>query len=435
VGVFPTRGKTEKQLRAVDYRDGAWGKGLAGARVLLLNQVLEMGGAERQALYLARHLKEEIGCEVHFWGLGVPGLVMERCREWGIPCRVVPVNWRGGHADVALGALQFLGECRKLHPDIMLPYTNPANVLCGLTWRSVGAAVCVWNQRDGGLHRLPRALEDLAVKSTPYFVANSVAGAGFLTSQLGVADGSIRVIHNGVQLPAEVDSREEARERLDIAGDCLVACMVANLHEGKDHETLIRAWCQVRASLTARGRDSTLLLVGHDYGLQAGLQRLAGDLGLTSRDIRFMGQLTEPEAVFSASDLCVHSTKSDKTEGTPNAVLEAMAMGLPVVGTGVAGLRETLGESARAHLSPPGDADGLAARILRVLLDEELRLREGETNRRRVRMRFSLESMFARMTTLIASAAQERCIAIASRGKARVPRQSTTSIWNNGGSR
>jgi glycosyltransferase involved in cell wall biosynthesis len=383
---------------------------LGNVRVLFVNQVLEMGGAERQALYLARYLKDDIGSEVHFWGLGRPGLAMERCREWGIPSRVVPVNWRGGMAGFAQGAWGFLAECRRLSPTIILPYTHPANVLCGLGWRSVGAGVCIWNQRDGGLHRLPRALERLAVRSTPWFVANSFAGAAFLRNDLGVCDGSVRVVRNGLPVVMEPVSREEQRRLLGIAKDDLVACMVANFHDGKDHETLIRAWSQVHKAAAAQGRDSTLLLAGHDYGKQTKLEAIAAELGLSPLDVRFVGQLNDPGPILGAADLCVHSTKSDESEGTPNAVLEAMGAGLSVVGTDVAGMRETLGESFRSNLSPPGDVDALAERILRFLLDERLRREAGRQNKRRARSLFSLGSMCTNMTNLIVSAMQERGI-------------------------
>ena len=380
---------------------------LSRLRVLIVNQSLEMGGAERQSLYLARYLKDEMGVEVHVWGSHLAGLAMERCREWGIECRIVPMFYDSPFVAFTAGAGRFVAECRRLRPSIILPYTHPANVMCALTWRSTGASVCIWNQRDPGQQRFVLRLEKLAVKATPYFVANSNEGAAFLTGELDADPRLVRVIRNGVPIPTDLPDKHEARREFDIPDDALVACMVANLHSGKDHATLVTAWKQVREELAAVGRRALLVLAGRDGGERKRLVRLAEELGLEPAAIRYTGQMNRPDRAFRAADICVQSTKH---EGCSNSVLEAMILGLPVVGTDLPSMRETLGEASSDWLAPPYDADGLARLIIRLLLDDELRRRVGRANRTRASRLFSLESMCVNTTNLIASIAQERRI-------------------------
>ncbi|MBN1630768.1 MAG: glycosyltransferase family 4 protein [Thermoleophilia bacterium] len=380
---------------------------LSRLRVLIVNQSLEMGGAERQSLYLARYLKDELGSEVHVWGSHLPGLAMQRCQEWGIECRIVPMFYDSLFATFSVGASRFVRECKRLRPSIILPYTHPANVMCALAWRLTGAGACVWNQRDPGQQRFALPLEKLAVKATPYFVANSCEGAAFLTDELGAAPDLVRVVRNGVPTSQDLPTRHEARREFGFPEDTLIACMVANLHSGKDHTTLVTAWKQVKDELATAGHRSLLVLAGRDGGEQERLVRLAEELELDAADILYMGQMSQPNRLFRAADLCVQSTKH---EGCSNAVLEAMSLGLPVVGTDLGSMRETLGENFSEWLAPPYDASGLARRIIRLLLDEELRHRVGRENRERANRLFSLEAMCENMTNLIASIAQEKRI-------------------------
>jgi glycosyltransferase involved in cell wall biosynthesis len=80
-------------------------------------------------------------------------------------------------------------------------------------------------------------------------------------------------------------------------------------------------------------------------------------------------------------------------EGMPNAALEAMAVGLPVVATGVGGTPEVVADGETGLLVPPRDPDGLSQAIARMLHDPELWRRMGQAGRRRVGQRFSVERM------------------------------------------
>ena len=112
---------------------------LVKKRVLFVLGTLEMGGAERQALYLARYLKNVHSANIRIWGMTVPGLLAEYCRQNDIPCEAIPFRWPCRKKTLAINFMYFLWRIWKEKPDIILPYTTGPNVLCNLVWRFSGA--------------------------------------------------------------------------------------------------------------------------------------------------------------------------------------------------------------------------------------------------------------------------------------------------------
>ena len=154
--------------------------GLKGKNIIIVLCSLELGGAERQALLLGRHLLHEQGARVQVWGFSNPERAAELSGEYGIPWRIVPVKilW-DSRIHLLQGAFHLGWLLRKARPDILLPYLTPPNILCGLAWRWTGAQVCIWNQRNGGIERIEPRIEQIATRLTPGFISNSRQGATF----------------------------------------------------------------------------------------------------------------------------------------------------------------------------------------------------------------------------------------------------------------
>ena len=148
----------------------------------------------------------------------------------------------------------------------------------------------------------------------------------------------------------------------------LVGCMVGNLHQYKDHETLLRAWRIVVEELRIQGLCSVLLLAGRFENTHEKLKALALNLEL-GRNVRFLGSVNEISELLASVDLGVFSSRN---EGCPNGVLECMASGLAVAATDIPGTRDALGEEGQSMLTPPGDHMALAANIVRLLCDADL---------------------------------------------------------------
>jgi glycosyltransferase involved in cell wall biosynthesis len=361
----------------------------------------ELGGAERQGLLLAHQLKEHCGADVMVLGLAAeqPGRVAELCEESGIPWEVVPFKmWlRGGRWLWEMA--KFVGQVRKRKPDIIFAYTWLPNLVCGLTWKLTGAKTFVWNQRDEGLGLNTSFWHRAAVRLTPCFVANSAAGKVFLANTYPASKDRIEVVHNGVTLAPPLQNRSEWRDKLSLDESGFVACMVANLHQNKDHSTLLKAWKMVLDRVPKTEPAPTLLLAGRFDGMEASLKVLASKLEL-GKSCRFLDKVADIPGLFQAVDVCVHSSRS---EGLPNAILEAMASGLPVIATDIPGNREAMGVPGCSYLVPPDDPGAMAAKILELLDDPTAARNLGLLLKERAEREFCPQSMFEQMLALLPS--------------------------------
>ena len=369
---------------------------LKGRRIVFVLGNLELGGAERQALILARYLAQQEQAVVELWGFNKSGPVAEICEQHGLRSRVIPYPFTESRVSRLRALVRVARSLRRAKPDILLPYTFGPNVVCGLVWPWTGARSCVWNQRDEGIVPFGSPSVRWAAQRTPRFVSNCEAGARFLVERLGVGAEKVSVIRNGVESVAPQLDRRAWRERLAVDDRCFVACMVANLHAHKDHATLLRAWRYVlrdfEASEDGSGdgnaaghtRSAVLVLAGRRDGAYESLAALASELRI-DESVRFVGAVSDVPGLLSAADVSVFSSRS---EGCPNAVLESMAAGLPIAGTNIEGIREVVGASGTQFLAPVEDAAGLSEVLVKLANDPALRARVGAENRERIREKY-----------------------------------------------
>jgi glycosyltransferase involved in cell wall biosynthesis len=378
-------------------------RSLRGVRIVFVLPSIGLGGAERQAFFLARYLLEREDARPHLLSLSTRTSLAERCDQAGVPYSFFELqHGYKSRMGQARDALRFVGRLRRQRAQILLPYCMFQNVLCGLTWRPAGVRLCIWNQRDEGRSRLDPWLERIAVRLTPRFISNSTHGATFLTEQLRIAPTRVRVVHNGIELPPTDRSTVDLRQELGLPPNAFVVTMVANLHSKKDHETLVSAWRHVVDVLAPTGRSAQLLLAGSFSDRHQALVAQVASLSLQDH-VRFLGQVQKVDDLLQAVDVAAFSSF---TEGVPNAVLEAMAHGLAVVGTDYAGIREAVGAEGLSLLAPPRDAAALADRLLKAATDTAFRERIGRLGRARVVECFGVEKMASEMTAIIASAWQ-----------------------------
>jgi len=358
---------------------------------------LDLGGSERQAFLLAKHLAEREAADVQLWAwcAGRRGDLARLCEGHGMAWRIVPYQ-SFDRVDRVLALLRHMAALRRAEPDVILSYLMPPNVVCASVWRGTGAKAFIWNQRNIGQERQGRLIERLAVRMTPCFVANSAQGAAFLIDTLGADAARVHMIRNGVFLDPPQSGRSAWRRKLSLSPECFAACMVANLTAYKDHATLIKAWRR----LVKRWPDASkphLVLAGYPGDAAEGLNQLVGQLGL-AKLIHFPGHVQDVAGLLSAMDLGVFSSRS---EGSPNGVLECMAGGLAVAGTDIPGVREAVGPDGEAWLAPVADAASLAERIFVLARDAGRRAEIGRANRARIARHFSAEQMTEQMTQLI----------------------------------
>ena len=213
----------------------------------------------------------------------------------------------------------------------------------------------------------------------------------------GIPRGNIRVVPNGVALPSEPAHPELHSTVL----------YVGNLTQGAAHkafDVLLEAWAQV-ASVRPNAR---LCIAG--AGDAAPWQALAERLGCAA-SIHFAGYVDDVDDLYRQAALLVLPSCR---EGMSNALLEALAMGLPAVVSDIPGNRELVADGVNGRVVPVGDAEALAQALLELHGDSEARRRMGAAAREHVRNTYSLEAtgdrLFACYADLLAARSSGRAV-------------------------
>lgn len=198
---------------------------------------------------------------------------------------------------------------------------------------------------------------------------------------LGIPSARVVVCPSGVECArfGEADAAvvTSMRSLVEAEDGTLTVVAVGRLHPMKGHRHLIRA----AESLAARGVHARVLIAGGGP-LESEIRRqsegIPGILVLGERSREEVAALLQLADVFVHPSLDLHGQR----EGTPTAVLEAMAAGLPVVGTALGGIPALLGRDEGGRIVPPADSGALVAAIAELAADPALRRVLGERNRR-----------------------------------------------------
>jgi len=237
----------------------------------------------------------------------------------------------------------------------------------------------------------------LCRRAVAHFVANAASIEQELLALPWVGPGRVTRIYNGIDLErfrpdAAGEHRRGLRRELGIADEAPVAAVVARLQVHKGHADLFRCL----PGLWKKHPELQVLVAGQGPN-EAPLRALAGELDGGDR-IRFMGHRADVRPVLAAANLFVLPSHR---EGLPNAVLEAMAMALPVVAAAADGTGEVVVDGETGLLVPPGDVTALRAAITRLLEDAALRDRLTRAARQRLEEQFSLPRAVEQVEALL----------------------------------
>jgi glycosyltransferase involved in cell wall biosynthesis len=197
-----------------------------------------------------------------------------------------------------------------------------------------------------------------------------------------------RVIPLGFDLDAlasiDDEARRGARTVLGIAENAPVVTTVGRLTAIKQHQLFLEA-----ARHVAAADRRVVFLIAGDGELRTELEATAKRLGIDDR-VRFLGWRRDLAAIYGASQVFLLTSRN---EGTPVALIESLAAGVPVVSTDVGGVRDVVGNDETGLIAPFGDAIGLADRVLQ-LLDAPARARTmGLRGRESVLKRYSIDRL------------------------------------------
>jgi len=212
----------------------------------------------------------------------------------------------------------------------------------------------------------------------------------YLIDTYGIPADRVSLIYQGTDIATftpDSDRAAEARRRYPLPdGAFPVLGSVGSFEERKGQTVLLEALVRAIPSLP----DVHLVLVG-DGPDEPLLRGHVAELGLADH-VTFFPFTSEPAHVFEVIDIL--TLPSTHKEGLPNVLLEALAMGVPVVSSRLAGTPEAVVDGGTGFLVEPGDVGGLADAIVRLGVDEGLRRRMGDEGARLMRQDFDKQRQF-----------------------------------------
>jgi glycosyltransferase involved in cell wall biosynthesis len=360
-------------------------------RVLIVHQPTG-GGVGRHVSDLARGLAER-DCEAILCGPALPDGLSEVPHE--------PLDLRRAidpRADPS-ALYRFIEILRRVRPDIVHAHSSKAGAVARLgrlaqmqtpvVYTPHGYAFAGYFSRPVerlGYREVEHALSRLATR-----VVCVCEAEGRLAARIGPKE-RIRVIHNGIELPGECPVDPDM-SRLRDAGP--VICALTELRPGKGIETLIDA----TPSLRALHPHAQIAVWGEGPEL-ASLRSRARQVG-AAEAVHFLGPSSAPLSALRGADVFVHPSWA---ESFPYVILEAMAVGLPIVASDVGGVGEALVDGESGLLVPAGDRDALTRALIDLLDDAGRRARMGDAGKRRVERCFSRSTMIDRLLEVYSEA-------------------------------
>jgi glycosyltransferase involved in cell wall biosynthesis len=358
--------------------------GRAPIRVCFLIDRLAAVGTESQLLALIRHLDRSA---VRPYLVLLDGDDQESRRLEPADCPVLRLGVRSLRAPSTLvKAWRLARFLRRERVEVLQLYFADSAYLGALAGRLAGVTRIVRTRNNLNHWMTPshRLLGRLLNRLVTVTVANSEACRQAVLAEESPDPASVIVLENGVDLdrfPGDPVAAGAARPGLRRVG------VVANLRPVKGLDVFVEA----ASRLAARHPDVVFEVAGEGES-RPEIERQVAKLGLAGR-FTLRGSVKDVPGFLAGLDVAVLPSRS---EGLPNAVLEYMAAGRPVVATAAGGTVQLIEDGVHGLLVPPGDPGRLADAIDRLLGDPDLSRRLASAARRRAVERFSREAMVRR---------------------------------------
>jgi glycosyltransferase involved in cell wall biosynthesis len=376
------------------HRDAAPPTGGPVHILYLIDVLWGLGGAEGVLLRIPKLLpKDRYRSTIGTFRLRPESPVFDQ-----LPCpiREFPVNrvFGMGALRTALNLRQFI---RSERVQIVHTFFESADLLGGLVAKLSGVPVVISSRRDMGILRSTRHRIAYRLMSPIFSQVQAVSGA--VRQETIRADrinpDKVVTIANGIEIEklAAAHGSPAWRHSLRLEGAAPLIVSVGHIRRVKGFDVLLRAAAEVCQVYP----QATFLIVGsvQEPDCHSHLLDLVSQLHL-EHNVRFLGKM-ESEDVWSLLKLCDVFCQPSRSEGMSNALLEAMACGLPCVATAVGGTPEVLEDGRTGYIVPSQDHHAAATRMLALLGDPQRARSMGSLARLVVEERFSAQSMIRNM--------------------------------------
>jgi glycosyltransferase involved in cell wall biosynthesis len=363
-------------------------------RIFFLLDSFMIGGTETQAVELARRFDPKryrvtVGC------LRREGPLLERLEN--TPVEIVEVNLGGG-IDSLSGLLriaklaQFL---RRQRIQILHAHDLWSNIVGMPAAMLARTPVTITSQRDlshdawYGTYR--RRVLRFFQRRSSLVLTNAKAIREGLIEQDHLPPDKVCVVYNGVDLDRFGAPSNRSQLFPGSEGNKLIVLVGNMITDVKGHSVLIAAAPEV-----VKAYPKTQFVLVGEGTKRSDFEKQVQDLGLQPNFL-FLGRRSDVPAILACCDIAVLPSLA---EGLPNAVLEYLAAGLPVVATALGGNLEIIQDGKTGLLVPSQDPQALAAALIRLLSGEELATRIGRSGHDYVKQNFSFERLVVEMDQL-----------------------------------
>lgn len=267
-------------------------------------------------------------------------------------------------------------------------HTNPYSALGG---RLAGVPLRIGSMR--GEHQWvtsDKLVSALGYRGLDVLVINSAVAADHVR-KLGVTKACIRVVFNGIQTSEQVSDAERQHLKADLgfAPEHRVIGTIGRMDRNKNHAMLLRVF----ASLSDKWPMLRLVVIG-DGPLRADLAVMADRLGMAKK-VRLPGIIPIAARYLSALEICCLTSY---TEGMSNVIMEASAVGVPVISTAYSGSGELVEHEKTGYLVHPDDDVAMAAYMDDLLMNQHRGHQMGNAGREKISREYSLGAMQTAMT-------------------------------------
>ena len=363
--------------------------------VVIFANSFRVGGSERQAVELAKHIDR-----TRFQPVVV-------CFQKDGPLSAeLPDGLQGVEAFPLTGffrrtwfreAKRFIRFVRSLRPHVLQCFDFYSNVFAIPLARLAGVPVILGARREEALTKSAsqRMAELWSYRLATGIVTNAEALREQLATRDGVKSTRIWTVRNGLDVRRfDHERRSRLFEHLR-EDETLTIGVIGNLRPEKGHLTFLDA-----AQRLSRSFPTARFLIVGEGPMRTRIEVRIQELGLNTL-VKMAGTVTNIPAVLRSIDIAVLPSLSN--EGFPNAIMEAMASSLPVVATDTGGTRELVVDGFTGYIVTPGNTAALADRIGKLCLSPETRYKMGEAGRERVQKEFTVVHMAEKFENLYLS--------------------------------